>query len=127
MSTVPIPNGYQDAAAIAPNARRRNDSSRGWVVQKFGGTSVGKFAVNIAESIVRYGTWGSRKSKCTEANWWQGESEGEQNRCGLFGAQYWEEGRRNHEPVSLTPPPLHPSTLLRRTQKARLTLSHAVY
>jgi aspartate kinase len=34
-------------------SRWRNDSEAGWVVQKFGGTSVGKFAVNIAEDIVR--------------------------------------------------------------------------
>lgn len=25
-----------------------------WVVQKFGGTSVGKFAVNIIEQVVQY-------------------------------------------------------------------------
>ncbi|KAI2615903.1 aspartate kinase [Hypoxylon sp. NC1633] len=31
----------------------RNTSSQGWVVQKFGGTSVGKFPDNIAEDIVR--------------------------------------------------------------------------
>ncbi|KAL5319611.1 hypothetical protein ACEPPN_012666 [Leptodophora sp. 'Broadleaf-Isolate-01'] len=34
-------------------SRWRNDSEGGWIVQKFGGTSVGKFAVNIAEDIVR--------------------------------------------------------------------------
>ena len=34
-------------------SRRRNDSKAGWVVQKFGGTSVGKFALNIAQDIVR--------------------------------------------------------------------------
>lgn len=28
-------------------------AERGWIVQKFGGTSVGKFAVNLAEDIVR--------------------------------------------------------------------------
>jgi aspartate kinase len=33
--------------------RWRNDCEAGWVVQKFGGTSVGKFAGNIAEDIVR--------------------------------------------------------------------------
>ncbi|KUJ19854.1 aspartate kinase-like protein [Mollisia scopiformis] len=33
--------------------KRRNDSEGGWIVQKFGGTSVGKFAKNIAEDIVR--------------------------------------------------------------------------
>jgi aspartate kinase len=35
-------------------SRWKNNSEAGWVVQKFGGTSVGKFAVNIAEDIVRY-------------------------------------------------------------------------
>ncbi|CAJ2507428.1 Uu.00g086140.m01.CDS01 [Anthostomella pinea] len=34
---------------------RRNSSSQGWIVQKFGGTSVGKFPDNIAEDIVRAG------------------------------------------------------------------------
>lgn len=34
--------------------RWRNNSDGGWIVQKFGGTSVGKFAVNIAEDIVRF-------------------------------------------------------------------------
>lgn len=28
-------------------------AERGWIVQKFGGTSLGKFAVNVAEDIVR--------------------------------------------------------------------------
>jgi aspartate kinase len=33
----------------------RNNSALGWVVQKFGGTSVGKFPDKIAEDIVRCG------------------------------------------------------------------------
>ncbi|KAI1497580.1 aspartate kinase [Biscogniauxia marginata] len=33
----------------------RNDSDNGWIVQKFGGTSIGKFPDNIAEDIVRTG------------------------------------------------------------------------
>ena len=32
----------------------KNSSSNGWVVQKFGGTSVGKFPDKIAEDIIRY-------------------------------------------------------------------------
>lgn len=32
----------------------KNHSDRGWVVQKFGGTSVGKFPDRIAEDIVKY-------------------------------------------------------------------------
>lgn len=58
------PNASVNAGAdttanpIAPPTGNRNNgnkcnNSRGWVVQKFGGTSVGKFAVNIAEDIVR--------------------------------------------------------------------------
>lgn len=34
---------------------RKNKQGLAWVVQKFGGTSVGKFALNICEDIVRYG------------------------------------------------------------------------
>lgn len=30
-----------------------SDAKRGWIVQKFGGTSVGKFADKIAEDVVR--------------------------------------------------------------------------
>ena len=33
----------------------KNNSPNGWVVQKFGGTSVGKFPDKIAEGIIRYG------------------------------------------------------------------------
>jgi aspartate kinase len=31
----------------------KNTSSNGWIVQKFGGTSVGKFPDKIAEDIIR--------------------------------------------------------------------------
>lgn len=46
-------NGHPDASPLISNSLNHNDSHRSWVVQKFGGTSVGKFAVNIAEDIVR--------------------------------------------------------------------------
>ncbi|RAL67514.1 hypothetical protein DID88_008269 [Monilinia fructigena] len=42
-----------NASPLISNSLNPNDSHRSWVVQKFGGTSVGKFAVNIAEDIVR--------------------------------------------------------------------------
>ena len=32
--------------------RRKNNANGGWIVQKFGGTSVGKFPEQIAENIV---------------------------------------------------------------------------
>jgi aspartokinase len=46
-------HGHRQSINAVVSERRKNDSSAGWVVQKFGGTSVGKFAVNIAEDIVR--------------------------------------------------------------------------
>ncbi|PVH85550.1 aspartate kinase-like protein [Cadophora sp. DSE1049] len=48
-----VAGGGNGIASRAEAPRWRNDSEGGWVVQKFGGTSVGKFAVNIAEDIVR--------------------------------------------------------------------------
>ena len=48
MGSTTLVNGYHKSLV------RNDDSSRKWVVQKFGGTSVGKFADKIAEDIVRY-------------------------------------------------------------------------
>jgi hypothetical protein len=41
-------------APVQTNTMRQNDSRGGWVIQKFGGTSVGKFPKQIAENIVGY-------------------------------------------------------------------------
>jgi len=56
-----LPNGHgiAEKAAMEGNTegtqlRWRNDPKARWIVQKFGGTSVGKFAGNIAEDIVRW-------------------------------------------------------------------------
>lgn len=38
----------------SPDLQHRNHHANPWVVQKFGGTSVGKFADKIAEDLVRY-------------------------------------------------------------------------
>ncbi|XMA12276.1 hypothetical protein WAI453_005067 [Rhynchosporium graminicola] len=61
MTSLPIRwNDSADAAVVGLNGwvsneatRWGNNSEGSWIVQKFGGTSVGKFAVNIAEDIVR--------------------------------------------------------------------------
>jgi aspartate kinase len=53
MSSKGTANGPLDAPSIVSNAPQDDSVSRSWVVQKFGGTSVGKFALNIAEDIVR--------------------------------------------------------------------------
>lgn len=54
MSVNGVTNGVVVRGGGVKREQRRNDSEGGWIVQKFGGTSVGKFAGNIAEDIVRY-------------------------------------------------------------------------
>lgn len=50
MATEYLINGFEQRI---PHQPERNLPGGGnWVVQKFGGTSVGKFAVKIAEEIV---------------------------------------------------------------------------
>ena len=51
MKNEAIANGHRD---VNSNSLLKNNSSEGWVVQKYGGTSVGKFALNIAEVIIRF-------------------------------------------------------------------------
>jgi len=54
MSATAKVNGHQNS----PAELAAESAQKPWVVQKFGGTSIGKFAVNIAEDIVRYvPTW----------------------------------------------------------------------
>ena len=48
MDGQPRMNGFAGASE-----KQRNDSSKSWVVQKFGGTSVGKFAEEIVELVVK--------------------------------------------------------------------------
>ncbi|MCJ1402411.1 Aspartokinase [Xylographa trunciseda] len=48
-----LTNGYHDHGPSQEPSLLRNDHSKPWVVQKFGGTSIGKFADKISEDIVR--------------------------------------------------------------------------
>lgn len=55
-------NGFDPAQVVNGDVNgdvkvkeRKNESQGGWIIQKFGGTSVGKLPINIAEDIVRYG------------------------------------------------------------------------
>ena len=48
-----LTNGYHDHGASQEPSLLRNNQSKPWVIQKFGGTSIGKFANKIAEDIVR--------------------------------------------------------------------------
>ena len=49
MGSKPLMNGYHNPLCLIPN-----NKSKAWVVQKFGGTSVGKFAELIADDIVKF-------------------------------------------------------------------------
>jgi aspartate kinase len=47
-----LPNGRQ--AVNGMGLQSNSNQSIGWIVQKFGGTSIGKFAEKIAEDVVGY-------------------------------------------------------------------------
>jgi hypothetical protein len=47
-------NGCYEGPIMVQDHLKKNDSVNGWISQKYGGTSIGKFPVQIAE-IVRYG------------------------------------------------------------------------
>lgn len=56
MDSRPLVNGYHDSGDLL-----HNNSFKPWIVQKFGGTSVGKFADQIAGHVVRWAqTLGTR-------------------------------------------------------------------
>jgi hypothetical protein len=50
-SAAPAEDSESDISS--PVVRRANPSSAPWIIQKFGGTSLGKFAEGIAEEIVK--------------------------------------------------------------------------
>ena len=61
LSSSPKTNGYYtngvspitNGCTQAHNGLEGNDISKGWIIQKFGGTSVGKFAKTIVRDIVK--------------------------------------------------------------------------
>jgi hypothetical protein len=82
----------------------KNASSNGWIVQKFGGTSVGKFPDKIAEDIVRYGslfydlTRGRKRlSGLTEVRQVIRREQPTSSR--VFGSEHGQEGHGHHEQV----------------------------
>ena len=54
MGSNALMNGLHKADQHLSGEPGRNDRRGRWIVQKFGGTSVGKFADKIAEDIVKY-------------------------------------------------------------------------
>ena len=51
MGSHTLVNGVSKASELLTN-----DATKSWTVQKFGGTGVGKFAQEIAEQVVKWGT-----------------------------------------------------------------------
>ena len=47
------PQLMENGDDTSPSVERSNPPPKPWVIQKFGGTSVGKFADKIAEDLVR--------------------------------------------------------------------------
>jgi hypothetical protein len=48
-----LTNGFHNLGVSQEPTLLRNDHGKKWVVQKFGGISLGRFAENIVEGIVR--------------------------------------------------------------------------
>ena len=61
----------------------RNDPKKKWVVQKFGGTSVGKFADRVVDDVVKYICQVLKKQAVIDLES-QTRTRGEPRCCGLF-------------------------------------------
>ena len=44
-------NGGYECPIMVQDQLKKNDSANGWISQKYGGTSVGKFPVQIADIV----------------------------------------------------------------------------
>jgi hypothetical protein len=83
-----LTNGYHDHGISQEPALLQNGQGKEWVVQKFGGTSVGRFAENIVEGIVRLVS----RSHYTDPNtglthFWKAECQSESHCCDMLCAQ----------------------------------------
>jgi hypothetical protein len=81
------------------NHLKKNNSALKLVVQKYGGTSIGKFPVQIAD-IVRYTEVTASLRPILLLNTTQGKSHKQQSSCCMLSEEYWEEERRNNKSVS---------------------------
>lgn len=63
---------------------RGNKAPAGWVIQKFGGTSVGKFPIQIAEDIVKLYVAEQRVAIVCSARSTYTKDEGTTNRYAVF-------------------------------------------
>ncbi|KAI9747537.1 MAG: hypothetical protein M4579_007444 [Chaenotheca gracillima] len=76
------------------------ESSRGsWIVQKFGGTSLGKFAVNVAEDIVKPGLTENRIAVVCSARSSHSKTEGTTNRLLRAAREAEKSGPSNYQPI----------------------------
>ncbi|KAI9826878.1 MAG: Aspartokinase [Thelocarpon impressellum] len=97
-----LTNGHDDpdpSPRLTPGLKHGNLSSGGWIVQKFGGTSIGKFASNIAEKIVRPNLADNRLAIVCSARSSLSKAEGTTNRL-LRAAREAEKPRsKQHEAI----------------------------
>ena len=54
MSLDMLTTGHHGSDRVEVSKLLSNDPKKKWVVQKFGGTSVGKFADRIVDGVVKY-------------------------------------------------------------------------
>ncbi|KAI9818512.1 MAG: Aspartokinase [Pycnora praestabilis] len=80
MGSATLTNGHDGTNGVSSLSKMRNANELGWVVQKFGGTSVGKFALDIAEDIVRVSLSDNRVAVVCSARSGYSKTEGTTNR-----------------------------------------------
>jgi hypothetical protein len=98
MSTAVLTNGHSNGPVPVRVILETADKNSPWVVQKFGGTSVGKFPVNIVEDIVRYGLDVSFLIRLLISL--QRDPQEQQSCSCVFCTKHWQKSRGNHKPVS---------------------------
>ncbi|ORX93018.1 Aspartate/glutamate/uridylate kinase [Clohesyomyces aquaticus] len=95
--SVPVVNGYiHESERIAHTEEKHLPG--GWVVLKFGGTSVGKFAENIAE-IVQSGLKGNRTAVVCSARSTYTKAEGTTNRLLRAARAAEKQGGRSYDDI----------------------------
>ncbi|KAI9786862.1 MAG: Aspartokinase [Geoglossum umbratile] len=94
-------NGFAAARdpLYAAQAWQRNTSPGGWIVQKFGGTSVGKFAVNIVEDIIRASLSKHKVAAVCSARSSYSKAEGTTNRLLRAAREAERQGSKQYEKI----------------------------
>ncbi|KAH0537830.1 hypothetical protein FGG08_005443 [Glutinoglossum americanum] len=78
---------------------QRNTGSGGWIIQKFGGTSIGKFAVNIVEDIIMASLSQRKVVAVCSARSPYSKAEGTTNRLLRAAREAERQGSKNYEKI----------------------------